>query len=99
MVVFGSCYYDKEELLYPQTNAADCSAAPAKYSTDISIIMQNKCATSGCHDAAGSAGGTVLENYTQVAAKATAINQRCIVNKDMPPGTSLTQAEINSLKC
>lgn len=98
-VVLGSCYYDKEELLYPQSTSVDCNTISAKYSTDISVLMQNKCTTSGCHDAATSAGGTVLETYTQVAAKADEINQRCIISKDMPPGTSLTQAEINSLKC
>ncbi len=93
------CYNDKEELLYGKTREVNCSSTSAKYSVDVSPIMQTKCATAGCHTAASSAGGAVLENYSQVAALAGRIKQRCIVDKTMPPGTALTNAEINVLSC
>ena len=95
----AGCYNDKEELLYAKTRVVDCSSTSAKYSVDVSPIMQNKCATSGCHTAAANAGGASLENYTQVAALAARIKQRCIIDKTMPPGGALTPGEITILSC
>lgn len=93
------CYYDKAEILYGNGGATSCTSISAKFSSDVKIIIQNKCATSGCHDAADAAGGTVLETYTQIAAKAARINQRCIIDMTMPPGGPLLPAEIAVLKC
>jgi uncharacterized membrane protein len=91
------CYYDKAELLY--TGKINCPSVSAKFSTDVQPIVQNKCATSGCHNASGGAGGTVLETYAQIAAKADRINQRCVVDKTMPTSGPLLPAEIAALKC
>ena len=91
------CYYDKEDLLYP--NNTDCTTINAKYSVDIAPLMASKCATSGCHDAAGNAAGLTLENYAQVSAVAGSINQRCIVARTMPPSDVLTTTEYSKLKC
>lgn len=93
------CYYDKEELLYHQTGAVDCTTISAKFSTDVAPIIKSKCATSGCHDAAGSAGGTVLETYTQIAGMSGRINQRALIDKTMPPSGALSAAEIAALTC
>lgn len=93
------CYYDKEELLYAGSGTISCTGVSAKFSTDVNPIIQNKCATAGCHNAAAGAGGTVLETYAQILAKAIRIKQRCVVEKNMPPGTPLTPAEIAVLKC
>jgi uncharacterized membrane protein len=97
-LTLSGCYYDKENLLYPGS-ASGCTGINAKFSIDIMPIMQNKCATAGCHNASSSAGGTVLENFTQISAAAARINQRCVVDKTMPPGSPLTPAEISTLKC
>ena len=94
----ASCYYDKEDLLYGST-VVDCSTVDSKFSTAINPLMQSKCAYSGCHDAGTAAAGVVLENHTQVAASAGRINQRCIVDKSMPPGTPLSSNEISALQC
>lgn len=94
----ASCYYDKEDLLYGST-VVDCSTVDSKFSTAINPLMQSKCAYSGCHDAGTAAAGVVLENHTQVAASAGSINQRCIVDKTMPPGTPLSSSEISALQC
>ena len=91
------CYYDKADLLYPDSTV-DCSVVSATFSK-VQPIITGKCNTSGCHNAGGAAGGTVLETYDQIKAKAGRINQRAIVEKTMPPGTSLSSEEIAILKC
>lgn len=96
----AGCYYDKEELLYSgRTTGTSCATISSKFSTDVKTIIQNKCATSGCHDAAGAAGGAVLVTFTQIAAKAVRINQRCVIDKTMPTSGPLSTAEIATLKC
>ncbi len=98
MALPTGCYYDKEDLLYGNSTV-DCSTIDSKYSTVISPLMQTKCSYSGCHDAGSSAGGLVLENHTQVSGSAGSINQRCIIDRSMPPGTPLTTTEYTALKC
>jgi uncharacterized membrane protein len=96
-VVNTGCYYDKAELLYPG-GTVDCSTVQATFSKVQSVIA-NKCNTSGCHNARNAAGGTVLETYDQVKAKAGRINQRAIVEKTMPPGAALSTEDIAILQC
>jgi uncharacterized membrane protein len=95
----SGCYYDKEDLLYHKTGAVDCTTINAKFSTGVQPIIQSKCATAGCHNAASSAGGAVLETYTQISGLAARINQRCVIDKTMPPGGALTPDEIAILSC
>ena len=97
----SGCYYDNEQLLYPATTttAGTCASISAKFSTDVAPIISTKCATSGCHNAASAAGGTVLETYAQISAKAVRIRQRCIIDRTMPPGGGLTTSELNILNC
>jgi uncharacterized membrane protein len=94
-----SCYYDKEALLYPKNGTDSCSGINAAFATEIHPLIQHNCATSGCHIAADAAGGTILETYDQIVAKVARIDQRCIVEKSMPPGAPLTGTEISALKC
>lgn len=98
ILVISGCYYDNEALLYPG-GTVDCTTVNAKFSVDVKPIIQAKCNTAGCHNAASVAGGVVLETHAQVAAKAARINQRCVVEKSMPPGGPLTPGEIAILKC
>ena len=95
----SGCYYDNEQLLYPAPAAGSCAGINAKFSTDVAPIISSKCATAGCHNAASAAGGTVLETYAQISAKAVRIRQRCIVEKTMPPGGGLSTSEIAILNC
>jgi uncharacterized membrane protein len=94
-MLIAGCYYDKEELLYPGS-AVDCSVVLATFSK-VKSIMMNRCNT--CHSTRDAAGGTVLETYDQIKAKADRINQRVIVEKTMPPGMVLSAEEIAILKC
>lgn len=91
------CYYDKAELLYPGSTV-DCSTVSATFSK-VQAIMTNNCNTSGCHNARDAAGGTVLETYDQVKAKAGGINQRAIVERSMPPRSPLTAGDRAILQC
>jgi len=97
LFAINSCYYDKEDLLYPVT--VDCATVNASYATNVSPLILSKCSYSGCHSAGSSAGGLVLESYTQVANSAGGINQRCIIEKTMPPSNPLTPNEIAILTC
>ena len=97
MILLVSCYYDKEELLYPST-AIDCTSVNATF-TSVKSIIASKCATAGCHNAASSAGGAVLETYDQIKAKADRINQRAVIDKTMPSDKPLSANEMAALKC
>lgn len=96
---FSGCYYDKEELLYSGKATTGCATISAKFSTDVNPLIQSKCATSGCHDAASASGGSVLVTYTQIAAQTARINQRCVIDKTMPTSGPLSSAEIAKIKC
>lgn len=99
VLLISGCYYDKGDLLNHVAATTDCSTVNAKFSTNILPLMQSKCATAGCHDAATAAGNTVLETYTQISSKTDRINQRCIVEKTMPAGAPLNATEISFLSC
>lgn len=97
LLMFGGCYYDKEELLYP-SDTIDCISVNATF-TSVKPIIAMKCATAACHNAASAAGGTILETYDQVKAKADRINQRAIIDKTMPSDKPLNANEMAALKC
>lgn len=96
LIALGGCYYDNEEILYG--SSVDCTQVVAKFGTDVSPIIQSKCAYSGCHDA-GAAGGIALTNYNQVFQNAARIRSSVIVSKTMPKSGSISPAEIAKLKC
>lgn len=55
MLVFaGGCYYDSEEVLYPNTF---CDTVNVTYSGTIVPIVESNCATPGCHVAGGDGTG------------------------------------------
>ncbi len=99
IIAAQGCYYDKEELLYGGSATVSCATVSSKFSTDVKIIIQNKCATAGCHNAASASGGAVLETHAQVAALAARIKQRSVVEKTMPSAGPLLPAEIAIIKC
>ncbi|THU39780.1 hypothetical protein FAM09_13785 [Niastella caeni] len=96
ILLAAGCYYDKGELIYPDT--ADCSKVNATY-TAVKAILTTKCNTAGCHNTASAAGSIVLETYDQAKAQAGRIKQRAIVDKTMPPGSPLTASDISLLTC
>ena len=99
-IVFAeSCYYDKEELLYPGSNQpVDCGTVPAKFNANVLPLITTNCNIATCHDASA-AGGIVLQNYTQVSGVKEHINHTVIVEKSMPPTGPLLPSEMNTIKC
>ncbi len=99
-IIYSGCYYDKAELLYPNSNATvDCGQISATFTTDVNPVIQTKCATGGCHDADGAAGGFILTNYSQINSAKGNINTAVVVNKSMPPSGPLNVDEISKIKC
>lgn len=70
----GSCYYDKAELLYPDSKLPCDTTAVSKYSTDVAPIMSSSCNMSGCHNTTDAASGVILDTYAGV--KIQALNGR-----------------------
>lgn len=70
----GSCYYDKAELLYPDSKLPCDTTAVATYSTDVAPVMSASCNMSGCHNTTDAASGVILDTYAGV--KIQALNGR-----------------------
>lgn len=95
-VLITSCQYDNEEELYPDV---ECDTVNVSYAEDIEPIIDNSCATSGCHVDGGTGNGS-FKNYTRVKAKVDngSMRQRVVVTQDMPPDPeSLTACQINKI--
>lgn len=76
---------------------SNCGTTTYKYTTDISVVLNNKCNTSGCHNSSA-AGGLNLTNYNSVKDKSSNIRTK-VNNNSMPPAGSpaLTTDERNKL--
>src|SRR4051812_10157398 len=70
------------------------------YVTDVKPIIDAKCATSGCHEPAGSGTG----DFTDFAQLKAAVDNGTFKNdvfilKTMPQGGSLSEDELGKLRC
>lgn len=72
----GSCYYDKAELLYPESKLPCDTTAVATYSTDVAPVMSASCNMSGCHNTTDASAGVILDTYAGV--KIQALNGRLV---------------------
>jgi hypothetical protein len=83
------------DIAKPEPIPEQCT--PVSFSQEILPIMQQRC--TGCHSTSYSCGS--LEDYMGVKDKYNngTLKQRVIVQKDMPSGSSLTQAEIQKINC
>ena len=79
--------------------ATSCASAPAKFSSDVSAIIQSSCATSsGCHGNGSRNGPGALTTFNQIQNAAALIKSE-VVSKRMPLGGSLTNSQIQSISC
>lgn len=70
-----SCYYDKEELLYPGSKLpCDTTSTAARFSTDVLPVMNASCNLSGCHNSTDASSGVILDTYAGI--KTQALNGR-----------------------
>lgn len=100
---FSSCYYDKEEKLYP---APSCElSGEISFSKDLAPILESKC--SSCHDAANASsigGGLVIVSYTEVKASVEKNGLISSIKQDgsaspMPKNnTKLTSCQISAFE-
>ena len=76
----------------------DCSTIDSKYSTSISGIISSSCTTAGCHNGTSSFD---LRTYSLVKPYIDngKFNDEVINKKSMPKGKSLSQDELNKIKC
>ena len=65
------CYYDKEEILYPDSA---CDTTNVRYSTSVAPIISANC--NSCHSGSSPSGGFNLDTY--VALKVQADNQKLL---------------------
>lgn len=95
-LVSTSCEFNSEEELYgPEPEPP----VEVSYSADVEPIIQMSCATTACHTQGGFANG-IFDDYDGVKAKVDngSFHQRVLVDKDMPPGGSLSDEELAILK-
>ena len=65
------------------------------YDKNVKSIVDNSCATSGCHSTVNPAAGLMLTNYTQVKSSAQSGSFHTRINNGtMPPGNPLPSATI-----
>jgi hypothetical protein len=82
----------------PPPQPPPCSSVSAKFSTDVSVIVQNSCATAGCHGAGSNNGPGPLLTFEQIRNAAASIKS-AVVSRSMPRGSTLTAAQIQSISC
>jgi hypothetical protein len=76
VVALAGCYKDTEEELYPDwsnTNTTGCDTTDVSFSTTVKPILDQYCATAGCHDATNSAGYNLTTYNGAVQAKSRLI--------------------------
>jgi uncharacterized membrane protein len=103
IVLFSSCYYDKEELLYPTGALTNCdTVGTISYSAKVVPILQQKCYS--CHSVSFPSGNVAMSTYA--TDKAIAVNGSLYgsINhangySPMPKGAAkMTTCEIATIK-
>lgn len=92
---FFNCTSDSTDDLTIQTPTV------VSYTKNIKTIIDQSCATSGCHNATGNSGGLTLETYTQV--KNAFENRNALVRMEstsnpMPASGNLPSTSIQIIK-
>lgn len=96
LLIFAPASCKKESSSSDYLNQADCSGITTSdntYTKSIKAILDNRCATSGCHDASRKEAGINLSTYA--AAKSAFQNKECLCSihhgsdcDPMPRGSS-----------
>jgi len=62
-ILLSGCYYDKEEILYPQSANCTVSDTPS-YGVNVVPLLNNRC--NSCHGGNSPSGGIDLTTYSDV---------------------------------
>jgi mono/diheme cytochrome c family protein len=86
VLTVSSCYYDKKELLYGNTDNANCAdaAGTVSYSKQVVPMLQQHCYS--CHGGSSALGGVVMGTYAND--KALAENGKLYGTISHAPGFS-----------
>ncbi len=76
----------------------NCTGIDSKFSTVVSVIIQNSCNITACHNAGSTNGPGPLTNFSQISAAAAAIRNSVETGR-MPKTGSLTDAQKNAISC
>lgn len=97
----GSCYYDHEALLYPETSNCTAPASPS-FSVDVLPLLNNRC--NSCHGGVSPSGGVKLDTYNDVSTYATngrlmgSVNQASGYSPMPQGGGKLSSCEIDKIR-
>jgi hypothetical protein len=102
LAVYYGCYYDKEELLYPQLGSS-CDTTNVTYKSSVTTILGENCYSCHNNSVASSYGGNIkLQDYADVNSKIDRI-YGCITHQNgfsaMPKGGGkLSNCSIATIK-
>ena len=96
------CYYDSEEELYSNFPENACDTAQVSFSAQVSPIIAQNCAVSGCHAGANATAGlnlTEFQTIQSIAQNGQLVGQVTGTGGDlMPPTGSLPDCDIALIK-
>jgi len=101
IIVLTGCYYDKAELLYPQTGT--CDTTNSTYSKAVLPALQTY-GCIGCHSGAAPSGNVLLNTYTNVKTYVQngkfygSINQSAGYSAMPQGGNKMNACTINKIK-
>jgi len=92
---FESCYYDKDETLYPGSCIV-AGSIPGPLYTNVKVILNSRCSGSTCHTNGGNGGSYNFDSDCSIVSHWSAINDASVINDRMPynkTGVNLTSNE------
>jgi len=90
------CFYDNAQDYYVNIPGADCDTVAVSFAAKVKPILDNSCATSGCHSGAFPAGNVDLTTVANAQIHADRIVFRT-KQGTMPPSGPLSSCFVNTL--
>ena len=97
-VIALACSKGGDAVTPPPTTTVDCATVDSRYGAVVSVIIQNSCAISGCHNTGSTNGPGPLTNFTQVNAASSRV-AGSVASGSMPRGSVLSTAQKNAIAC
>jgi hypothetical protein len=95
---FNSCYYDKEDYLYP-VRGVECDTTNVTYNLSIKPIFDNNCV--GCHGSGSTFnfdGYSSLNNYLSTNSQKLLNNINFTSSQPMPQSGKLNECYLNQIR-
>ena len=83
----------------PALATLDCSTINSSYSSGILPVINANCTSSGCHNAGSVNGDFTIYAGIKLKVDNGSINNRVVVQKNMPPSGALSVDNLNKIKC